>query len=86
MIIIFGIIIIEVQTLCVDSLTSLDKKPQSDVELSKRLASLGIMGAQLRAPLKPLGHQTSMVLRGLWGPLIGPKMSVSRTAFLALPP
>ena len=33
-------------------------------QLSERLASLGIRGAQLRAPLKPSVHHSTIVLRG----------------------
>ena len=35
---------------------------RSDVQLSERLASLGIMGAQLRAPLKPPVHHSTIIL------------------------
>ena len=37
--------------------------------VSGGLPSLGIMGAQLRAPLKPLKHHDSMVPGGLRGEL-----------------
>ena len=33
--------------------------------MSERLASLGFIVAQLRAPLKPLEHHNSMILMGL---------------------
>ena len=39
------------------------KQQRSDVQLSERLASLGIMGAQLRAPLKPPVHHSTIILR-----------------------
>ena len=39
-----------------------DEEPQqSGAQLSERLASLGIMETQLRAPLKPLKHHITMV-------------------------
>ena len=37
---------------------------QSGVQLPDKLASLDIMGAQLKAPLKPLKHLDCMVKRG----------------------
>ena len=51
---------------------TLCSQQQSDVQLPERLASLGIMGTQLRASLKPLTHHGSMVWRGfrralIWG-------------------
>ena len=39
---------------------------------SERLASLGIMGAQFRARLKPPVHHCTIVLRGMREPLPGP--------------
>ena len=44
-----------------------EKQQRSDVQLSERLASLGIMGDQLRAPLKPPLHHCTTVLSGLKG-------------------
>ena len=49
--------------------TRLEKQSQSDVQLSERLASLGIMRAQLRAHLKSPVHRSTIVLRGLKGVL-----------------
>ena len=46
-----------------------EKKARSDLQLSERLASLGIMGDQLRATLKPPVHHRAIVLRGLRGAL-----------------
>ena len=37
----------------------------SDVEFSETLASLGIIGAQFWAPLKPAVHHSTIVLREL---------------------
>ena len=42
------------------------------LQFTERLASIGIAGDQLRALLKPPVHQNTIVLRGLWGPFIGP--------------
>ena len=39
------------------------KQQRSDVQLSERLASLGIRGTQLRAPLKPPVHHCTIVGR-----------------------
>ena len=44
-----------------------EKRHRSDLWLSERLASLGIMAAQLRAPLKPPVHHSTIILRGLRG-------------------
>ena len=46
---------------------TLENLPRSGVQLSERLAFLGIMGAQLRAPLKLPEHLGTIVLRGLGG-------------------
>ena len=73
----------KIQTKCSPNLGTPDWKKVHP--LSERLASLGMMGAQLKAPLKPL----SMIV--VWryeefqeGPQLGPpwcrKMSVSRIA------
>ena len=43
------------------------KPPTTDLQLSERLASLGIMGAQLSAPLKPPIHHSTIILRELRG-------------------
>ena len=43
------------------------------MQLSERLASLGIRGAQLRAPLKPPVHHSTIVLRGL---IMGKEMEI----------
>ena len=43
----------------------LEKLQRSGVQLSERLASLGIMGAQLRVPLKHPVHHSTIILRGL---------------------
>ena len=47
----------------------LEKQQRSDVQLSEGLASLGIMGAPLRALLKPLGPSQNYRKRGLRGAL-----------------
>ena len=39
--------------------------PPLGVQLPERMASYGIMGAQLRATLKPLGHQGTIIPHGL---------------------
>ena len=41
------------------------KPPPTDLQLSESLASLGIMGAQLRPPLKSPVHHSTIILRGL---------------------
>ena len=45
----------------------LDELQPSDVQLSDRLACEGIMGEQLRVPLKFPVHHSTIVLRGLRG-------------------
>ena len=46
---------------------------------AERLASLSIMGAQLRTPLKPLkNHHSTIALRGLRGPALGPHYAERR--------
>jgi len=45
----------------------LEKQHRSDVRLSERLASLGIMGAQLSAHLKPLGPSQHYGIEGFKG-------------------
>ena len=52
----------------------LGEQQPSDVSLSGRLASLGIMEDQLRVFLKPYVHHSTIVLRGLRGALIGPPL------------
>ena len=49
------------------------KKLLSGVQLSERLASLGIMGAQLTAPLKLFEHYITIVSRGSNGFPIMPR-------------
>ena len=39
--------------------------PISRIVLSEKLTSFGIMVAQFRAPLKPLVHQNTIILKGL---------------------
>ena len=46
-------------------LADLEQLQGSGVQLSERLASLGIMGDQFKATLKPIKHQITMVPRGL---------------------
>jgi len=50
-----------------DDKSTPEKQQRSDAQLSERLASLGIIGAQLRVPLKPSVHHNTIVLRGLRG-------------------
>ena len=40
------------------------KKKKSDVQLSERLASFGVTGVYLRAPLEPLEIRSFIILRG----------------------
>ena len=47
----------------------IQQQQRSDVQLSERLASPGIMWNQLRAILKPLGPSQSYLLRDLRGAL-----------------
>ena len=47
------------------------------------IASLGIMGSQFRALLKPLKHHSTMVSRGLrralnWAPIIGRREDIGQ--------
>ena len=42
----------------------LEKLQRSGVHLTERLASLGIMGDQLKAPLEQLQHHNTIVLGG----------------------
>jgi len=49
-----------------------EKHQRSDVELSERPASLGIMGGNFRAPLKPTGPSQHYHIKGFKGaPIIG---------------
>ena len=49
------------------------KQQRSGVQLSERRASLGIMGARLRAPETPIGPSLhSIALRHHGGPIEGP--------------
>ena len=45
-------------------LTRQEKQQQSDVLLSERMVSLGIMGDQLRVTLKPLGQSQQYRVEG----------------------
>ena len=56
-------------------LSRLEKHHSSDLSPSERLATLGIMRAQLRAPLKPPIHHSTLSYWGvLWGPWIAPPL------------
>ena len=53
----------------------LEKQQRSDAQLSERLASLGIIGPQLRAPLEPVRpsqHYNMAGLKGVntWAPIM----------------
>ena len=54
--------------------TRMEKLQRSDVKLSERLASLGIMGEVIEGPLKSPVHHNTIVLRDLKGPSNGYKM------------
>ena len=61
---------------------SLEKQHRSDLQLSERLASLGILGAQLRFPLKPPIHHITIILRDFrralnWVPIMPSNVSLS---------
>ena len=71
--------------------TSLQPAKNHPVQLSDSRASLGIKKVHMRAPLKPLEHDKTMLLRGLSGALIwdpimpkGMKISASPGIYFAV--
>ena len=56
-----------VQSSCINYEAKLEKLERWSVQPSERLACLGIMGEQLRAPLKPIEHHGTIVSRRVKG-------------------
>ena len=71
----------------------IDLEPQTDsvrllcvpnIQLTERLATLGIMGVKLKVPSKPLEHLSIMVFRDLKGALVMPDFRTAEVGFYSM--